>query len=125
MIQSVRDKQPVYNLITNNCQTYALQLLDAIKVGGHNQFGTTLAVYERLVGSGKVIDLFPKMEGQEHEEAPPAAQDGQDTVSLAQQVMNDNTTQLDTHDEQAKQNEERGKKEKKEKKGIFSRFTRK
>ncbi|TDZ53804.1 hypothetical protein CTRI78_v006749 [Colletotrichum trifolii] len=58
VIQSIRERQPAYNLITNNCQTYALQLLDAIKVDGHKDFGTTLAVYERLTGSGKVMDLF-------------------------------------------------------------------
>lgn len=119
VIQSIRDRQPTYNLITNNCQTYALQLLDAIKAGGESEFGTTLAIYERIVGQGKVADLFvtdaeeAELQ-QEHVFAPPGRQD---TVLFAQQVMNDNTTQLDTE-------EELHKKQKKKKGGIFSRFTR-
>lgn len=58
MIATIREKQPGYNLISNNCQTYALQLLDTIKAGGKHEFGTTLAVYERVFGKGKVMDLF-------------------------------------------------------------------
>ncbi|PNY27608.1 Uncharacterized protein TCAP_02468 [Tolypocladium capitatum] len=117
VIQSIRDRQPAYNLITNNCQTYALQLLDAIKVGGHAQFGTTLAVYERIIGPGKVMDLFnqPAGQGQEHAAAPA----GQDSVSLAQQVMDDNTTQLDP---QAERNKPEDEKEKKHR--FFSRILR-
>jgi hypothetical protein len=120
VIQTIREKQPAYNLITNNCQTYALQLLDAIKANGDNEFGTTLAIYERILGPGKVADLFvtdtEDEAGQEHAFAPPGRQD---TVVFAQQVMNDNTTQLDT--------EEELKKTKKKKKGgnLFSVFTRK
>lgn len=121
MIQTIREKQPAYNLITNNCQTYALQLLDAIKASGDNEFGTTLAIYERILGPGKVADLFvtdteEDEAGQEHAFAPPGRQD---TVVFAQQVMNDNTTQLDT--------EEELKKTKKKKKGgnLFSVFSRK
>ncbi|KAJ3939216.1 uncharacterized protein N0V96_010661 [Colletotrichum fioriniae] len=77
VIQSIRSRQPVYNLITNNCQTYVLELLDAVKVDGHKDFGTTLAVYERLFSSGKVIDLFSDEQKQEQQnqlpmlEAPP------------------------------------------------------
>ncbi|GAO15618.1 hypothetical protein UVI_02050500 [Ustilaginoidea virens] len=95
VIQAIREKQPGYNLITNNCQTYALQLLDAIKVGARKEFATTLAVYERLVGPGRIKDLFV-------ESQPPEGQPGsqgsfqEGTVSLASQVMHDNTTQLDT-----------------------------
>ncbi|KAK1996936.1 hypothetical protein LX36DRAFT_691694 [Colletotrichum falcatum] len=58
VIQGIRSRQPAYNLISNNCQTYVLELLDAVKVDGQKDFGTTLAVYERLFSSGKVIDLF-------------------------------------------------------------------
>ncbi|CRK10025.1 hypothetical protein BN1708_009878 [Verticillium longisporum] len=100
VIQSIRNRQPRYNLITNNCQTYALELLDAIKVSGSKEFGTTLAVYDRLFGEGAVKDLFIQ------EQPPPAQIEGMppppqrtDTVSLAQQVMNDNTNQLDTKQE--------------------------
>ncbi|KAL9948396.1 hypothetical protein ACHAQF_006765 [Verticillium nonalfalfae] len=100
VIQSIRNRQPRYNLITNNCQTYALELLDAIKVSGSKEFGTTLAVYDRLFGEGAVKDLFIQ------DQPPPAQIEGvppppqrTDTVSLAQQVMNDNTNQLDTKQE--------------------------
>lgn len=134
MIQSIREKQPAYNLITNNCQTYALQLLDAIKASGDKEFGTTLAIYERILGPGKVADLFNQTDSM--------GEQGQaNTVSFAQQVMHDNTNQLDTQDELDKKNAKKGKKgdkgdkrdkgdkekgEKKEKKskgGLFSRFT--
>lgn len=94
MIQSVREKQPAYNLITNNCQTFALQLLDAIKVGSKKEFGTTLAVYERLLGPGRVKDLFvdnQQADGQFHlDESGP-----KNTVSFAHQIMHDNTAQID------------------------------
>ena len=149
MIQTIRDRQPAYNLINNNCQTYALQLLDAIKVAKHKQFGTTLAVYQRLVGPGNIMDLFAP--GQADAPPPPPPED--DSVSVAQQVMHENTTQLDTHEEmkkhkdwkwrrkdaghgeheqpeeaeeaevQEEQEEQEGKADRK--KGIFSRFSRK
>ncbi|KAL0934467.1 uncharacterized protein CTRU02_211266 [Colletotrichum truncatum] len=70
VIQSIRERQPAYNLITNNCQTYALELLDAIKVDGQKDFGTTLAVYERLTGSGKVMDLFAEPQPQQQQQLP-------------------------------------------------------
>ena len=97
MIQTIRESQPGYNLIKNNCQTYALQLLDAIKVGTKKEFGTTLTVYERLVGPGRVADLFVVTEGPEEAAKGDGTQQG--TVSLAQQVMHENTTQLDTQEE--------------------------
>ncbi|KAL3958280.1 hypothetical protein ACCO45_006442 [Purpureocillium lilacinum] len=124
VIESIRDERPAYNLITNNCQTYALQLLDAIKAGGDTQFGTTLAVYERIKGPGKVMDLFNKpAEGAEA--LPPS----QDTVSLAQQVMDENTTQLDPQEQRDKPDEEESEREgdgekKKKKRGLFSRMLR-
>jgi hypothetical protein len=58
VIQQIRSTRPGYNLISNNCQTYVLQLLDAIRVSQVKEFGTTLAVYQRLFGTGKVSDLF-------------------------------------------------------------------
>lgn len=111
MIASIREKQPAYNLITNNCQTYALQLLDAIKVGDKKEFGTTLAVYERLTGPGKVMDLFaePVMQSDGG-----ASGEGQDhSVSYAQQVMSEHTTQLDPKEETKKRNFRLGRKAKK------------
>lgn len=120
VIQTIRDKQPGYNLITNNCQTYALQLLDAIKAGVEKEFATTLAVYERLTGEGKVADLFQAQADQEQQQQADGKEQGPNTVLLAQQVMNDNTNQLDTQD-QARSTE--GSEE--PKKGFFSRFRKK
>ncbi|KAL6912426.1 hypothetical protein FSST1_010186 [Fusarium sambucinum] len=123
VIQSIRERQPTYNLITNNCQTYVLQLLDAIKVGVNKEFGTTLAVYERVFGPGKIKDLFDgeEAEEQQQQQIEPASEAGpgrSDTVNLAQDVMNQNTTQLDTEREMERHEDE--KKEKK--KGFFSHF---
>lgn len=58
VIHQIRSTRPGYNLISNNCQTYVLQLLDAIRVSQVKEFATTLDVYQRLFGSGKVSDLF-------------------------------------------------------------------
>jgi hypothetical protein len=127
VIAAIREKQPGYNLITNNCQTYALQLLDAIKVGAKKEFGTTLAVYERIIGPGSVKELF--VDGQPAGAEPTDGEQLQETtVSTAQQVMHDNTTQLDA-EEQMKKNDsgsdrdgERGLGEGTEKKGKKRNF---
>ena len=109
VIQATRERQPAYNLITNNCQTYALELLDAIKAGGGAEFGSTRAIYERMLGPGKIKDLFAEEDAEEAAkppelQQPPQAEPGRtDTVSFAQQVMHDNTTQLDTEEEAKKQ----------------------
>ncbi|KAF5556353.1 hypothetical protein FMEXI_1196 [Fusarium mexicanum] len=139
VIHSIRERQPTYNLITNNCQTYVLQLLDAIKVGVNKEFGTTLAVYERVFGPGKIKDLFEGEEKPEDQEQHQIEQGGEpgvepgtqqpmhpgrsDTVNLAQDVMNQNTNQLDTEREMERHEDEKEDKEKK-KKGFFSRFKR-
>lgn len=101
-----------------------LQLLDAIKVGVNKEFGTTLAVYDRIFGPGKIKDLFEgeeKPDGQEQQQqiepAPEADSGKADTVNLAQDVMNQNTNQLDTEREL-----ERHQDEKKKKGGFFSHF---
>jgi hypothetical protein len=70
VIQQIRSTRPGYNLISNNCQTYVLQLLDAIRVSQVKEFGTTLAVYERLFGTGKVSDLFVDEDGNLQPEKP-------------------------------------------------------
>jgi hypothetical protein len=139
VIQSIRERQPTYNLITNNCQTYVLQLLDAIKVGVNKEFGTTLAVYERVFGPGKIKDLFEGEEKPEDQQQQQIEQGGEpgaepgtqppmhpgrsDTVNLAQDVMNQNTNQLDTEREMERHEDETEDNEKK-KKGFFSRFKR-
>lgn len=147
VIQNIRTTRPGYNLISNNCQTYVLQLLDAIQVSQDKEFGTTLAVYERLFGSGKVADLFPENDanmqepgqpgflppistqelgvvggtgGQQHvpfhrpeallhEGGAGVGQGGgeQTSVSFAQQVMDANTTQLDTEEQSQRHLDER------------------
>jgi hypothetical protein len=61
LIQTIRETRSRYNLITNNCQTYVTQLLDAVEVSKVKEFPTTLAVYQRLFSSGKVIDLFTEI----------------------------------------------------------------
>ncbi|KAK7226885.1 hypothetical protein V2G26_014888 [Clonostachys chloroleuca] len=84
VIQTIRDERPAYNLITNNCQTFALRLLDAIKVEGQKEFGTTLAVYERLLGPGKIKDLFdPEAEAQLQSQVQDATVvSGQDALAI-------------------------------------------
>ena len=117
VIQSIRERQPTYNLITNNCQTYVLQLLDAIKVGGHKDFGTTAAVYERIFGPGKIMDLFEgdeQAQQQEQEQIDAGGQQKPNTVNFAQNVMDQNTTQLDTEREMERHEDE------KKKGGFFS-----
>lgn len=164
VIESIRSTRPGYNLISNNCQTYVLQLLDAIKVSQAKEFGTTLAVYEKLVGKGKVADLFQEeviMQGQpnvtygaasytgqetgivggsgrpghvpyhqpealfyteqqqNHQPQSQAQGEGQGSVSLAQQVMQANTTQLNT-EQQVQRNAEEDVKEKEKKSKGYS-----
>lgn len=121
MIESVRAKQAAYNLITNNCQTYALLLLDAVKATGDAKFPTTLNVYEALTGPGKVMELFPEnKQPHEPEQAPTEA------VTVAQGVMDQHTTQLDTHmldeDHDGVPDELEREGEKGEKKGLFKRI---
>ncbi|KAJ3499364.1 hypothetical protein NLG97_g407 [Lecanicillium saksenae] len=111
VIAAIREKTPAYNLISNNCQTYALQLLDAIKVGARKEFGTTLAVYDRVFGPGKIADLFDKnhqalSDGTDSGVKPPTEGDEENTVGLAQQLMNDNTAQLDAHEQMNKKSGE-------------------
>lgn len=102
-IFDMRGKQPAYNLINNNCQNFALNLLDKIRVGKHREFATSFSVYQRAIGMGAIKDLFDQVEdhpderpGPEQDEKPAGLQH-QDTLQAAQQVMDDNTTKLDNH----------------------------
>ncbi|KAI0164957.1 hypothetical protein GGR57DRAFT_451215 [Xylariaceae sp. FL1272] len=94
-IYNMRQKQKGYNLITNNCQNFALNMLDAIQVGNHKQFGTTMAIYQRATGKGAVSDLFleklPEAEEQDNVST-------EQVVNHAYKVMDENTTKLDAHD---------------------------
>lgn len=96
----MREKRPAYNLISNNCQNYAVLLLDAIQVGAHQQFATSFAVYQAATGAGTIKDLFDDNHPEEQKvdgEAERPEFHRNDTVQNAQQVMNENTTQLDNH----------------------------
>ncbi|CZT18765.1 uncharacterized protein RCC_04609 [Ramularia collo-cygni] len=98
-IHNMREKRPAYNLISNNCQNFAVELLKAIQVGAHREFGTTFAIYQRATGKGAIRDLFagqpeadpPQLQDDEAEMPPPKRQD---TLSFAQQVIDDNTARL-------------------------------
>lgn len=98
-----REKRPAYNLISNNCQNFAVELLKAVQVGSHHEFGTTFAIYQRATGKGAIMDLFADKPGAEVPLDVKQDEDGrpnlkrQDTASFAQQVMDQNTTKLD-HD---------------------------
>lgn len=106
VIFNMSEKRAAYNLINNNCQNFALNLLDKIRVGKHREFATSFAVYQRAIGDGTIKDLFAQVEDHPDEqpgavadvesEKPPALQH-QDTLQAAQQVMDDNTTKLDNH----------------------------
>jgi stringent starvation protein B len=89
-----------YNLISNNCQNFAVEMLKAIQIGAHREFGTTFAVYQRATGEGAIMDLF----ADEPDRDPAALQQDaanvskpqrQNAVKHAQQVMDDNTTKMD------------------------------
>src|ERR1700759_936929 len=91
VIYNMREKRPAYNIISNNCQNFALLMLDAIQVGAHREFATSFAVYQRATGAGTINDLFVDKHPEEQldQEHP--------TIQLAQQFMEDNTTKLDNH----------------------------
>jgi hypothetical protein len=91
-IYNMRKNRPAYNLISNNCQNFALALLDAIQVGAHKEFATTFAIYQRATGTGTVNDLFT-------ETLPSEEGEGKKPVEVAQHVMEENTTKLDSHEE--------------------------
>ena len=107
-IHQMREKRAAYNLISNNCQNFALNLLDAIQIGAHREFATSFAVYQRATGAGTIKDLFVDKhpeEQQQHEaeeqetdelERPPRLQHS-NTMQAAQQVMDEQTTKLDKH----------------------------
>ncbi|KAI1128925.1 hypothetical protein F5Y10DRAFT_239516 [Nemania abortiva] len=94
VIYNMREKQKGYNLITNNCQNFALNMLDAIQIGKQRDFGTALAIFQRATGKGRVSDLFLENlpEAEEQDEKPP-----DEIVQHAFKVMDENTTKLDTH----------------------------
>jgi hypothetical protein len=98
VIHNMREKRAAYNVISNNCQNFAVLLLDAVQVGAHQEFATTFAIYQRATGDGSIKDLFVDKhpEEQKHDTAETKLH-RVDTVHNAQQVMQENTTQLDNH----------------------------
>lgn len=97
-----REKRPAYNLISNNCQNFAVELLKAIQVGSGHEFGTTFAIYQRATGKGAIRDLFAdkpadETAAQKQEEDGMPKPQRQDTASFAQQIMDEKTPKLD-HD---------------------------
>ncbi|KAL1860400.1 hypothetical protein VTK73DRAFT_7367 [Phialemonium thermophilum] len=107
VIYNMRQKRPAYNLISNNCQTFALLLVDAIQVGYHHQFATSFAVYQRAIGAGSVSELFaerppPGGEAEEAEEVQvaeeqAAAHQKLGIMDFAKKLMDEHTTKLDNH----------------------------
>ncbi|KIH89880.1 hypothetical protein SPBR_00872 [Sporothrix brasiliensis 5110] len=111
VIFNMRQKRPAYNLISNNCQNFALFLLDAIQVGKHREFGTAFAVYQRATGQGTIADLFAPNAPDEPDVVEPAAGEQatdasvaqkkkdyfQGIVDFAKKVMDDNTKKVDSH----------------------------
>jgi hypothetical protein len=98
VIHNMRAKRPAYNVISNNCQNYAIALLDAIQIGAHMEFATSFAVYQAATGHGTIKDLFANKHPEEQKIDP--ARPGlhrTDTVQSAQQVMEEHTTRIDNH----------------------------
>jgi hypothetical protein len=102
----MQEKRKAYNLISNNCQNFATNLLEKIKVGGHREFATAFSVWQRAVGKGAIADLFADKPASSlpEDEANPINTEvemphlaHQNTVQLAEQVMDENTTKLDNH----------------------------
>ena len=104
----MRSKRPAYNLISNNCQNFALELLNAIQIGAHRQFASTFVIYQRATGKGTIKDLFKDEHPEEQQEQEAEEQENDDfdrpprlqhtsTMQTAQQVMDQHTTKIDRH----------------------------
>ena len=105
-IHNMRDKRPAYNLISNNCQNFAVNLLDSIQTGAHQEFATSFAVYQAATGEGEIKDLFDDKHPEEQDVEELESGEGKppgphikmhrtNTVQLAEQVMDENTTKVD------------------------------
>jgi hypothetical protein len=99
VIYGMREKRPAYNLINNNCQNFALLMLDAVQVGAaaHREFASTFAIYQRATGEGKISDLFVQAPEEVTHDEVEQFEGKPGAVQVAQQVMEDNTTKLDHH----------------------------
>lgn len=103
VIHNMRHARPAYNLISNNCQNYAVNLLDAIQIGAHHEFATTFAIYQRATGAGSIKDLFedkhPEEQKTDIDQGDKPEFQRTSTVQNAQIVMDQQTTKLDDHHE--------------------------
>ncbi|KAF3903024.1 hypothetical protein ABW20_dc0103690 [Dactylellina cionopaga] len=97
VIHNMREAKAAYNLISNNCHNFAVNLLDVIQVGSHRQFATAFAVYQKATGKGHIKDLFIDQHPDEQASSTRPGIIRHDTVHNAQQVMEENTTKLDDH----------------------------
>lgn len=102
VIFKMREKRAAYNLINNNCQNFAMNLLDQIRIGQHREFATSFAVWQKAIGGGPgtIKDLF--VQADEHPDEKPEEENEpqlahHDTLQVAQHVMDENTTKLDNH----------------------------
>lgn len=99
-IHNMREKRKAYNLISNNCQNFAVNLLDAVQLGAHREFATSFAIYQRATGDGTVMDLYKDKPADEQasldvDESELHKPQRVNTVQSAQNVMNEHTTELD------------------------------
>ncbi|KAH6621347.1 hypothetical protein B0J18DRAFT_224357 [Chaetomium sp. MPI-SDFR-AT-0129] len=105
VIYSMRQKKAAYNLISNNCQNFALLMLDGIQLGRaeRTEFATTLAVVQAATGSGKVSDLFaedvpvPAQQQPAQQAAMEQAEKENPIVAMAKRLMDEHTKKLDNH----------------------------
>ncbi|KAL2265681.1 hypothetical protein VTJ83DRAFT_6781 [Remersonia thermophila] len=60
VIAAMRAQRPGYHLINNNCQVFALRMLDAIEIvkAAKTEFATTMEVVQTATDPGKIIELF-------------------------------------------------------------------
>ncbi|KAK4156658.1 hypothetical protein C8A00DRAFT_30418 [Chaetomidium leptoderma] len=99
VIYSMRQKKAGYNLISNNCQNFALLMLEAIQIGAaaRTEFATTLAVVQTATGPGKIRDLFAEKAPAEQAMLLEQAEKENPIVALAKRLMDEHTTKLDSH----------------------------
>lgn len=102
-IHKMREKQAAYNLISNNCQNFATNLLDNIQIGAHREFATSFAVYQRATGDGTIVDLFvdkhPEDEKLKTDEDEKAKPEKQSSAQYAQQIMDEKTEVVDSRED--------------------------
>jgi len=99
-IYRMREKNKAYNLISNNCQNFALQMLDAVQMGKHLEFATAFAVYRTAVDgrSDKIAQLF-RDEAQQLPiaEEVDAERPPHHVLNHAQGLMEEHTAKVDDH----------------------------